>query len=66
MVRLTSDFVLSSFDCGDSDLNDFLFEDAKNFQEKRIANTFLLEDNGRIAAYFCVLNDKISRLEITN
>lgn len=66
LVRLTSDYVLSPFDCGDSDLNEFLFEDAKNFQEKRIANTFLLEDNGRIAAYFSVLNDKISRLEITN
>ena len=57
MVRLTSDYVLSPFDCGDSDLNDFLFEDAKNFQEKRIANTFLLEDNGRIAAY----NDKTGK-----
>lgn len=40
LVRLTPDYVLSPFDCGDSDLNDFLFEDAKNFQEKRIANTF--------------------------
>lgn len=66
LVKLTSDYVLSPFDCGDTDLNDFLFEDAKHFQEKRIANTFLLEDNGCIAAYFCVLNDKISRLEITN
>jgi len=66
LVRLTKDYVLSPFDCGDSDLNNFLFEDAKNFLEKRIANTFILEDDGRIAAYFCILNDKISRLEITN
>lgn len=66
LVRLTPDYPLTEFDCGDSDLNDFLFEDAKAFLEKRVANTFILEDEGHIAAYFCLLNDKISRLEITN
>lgn len=66
LVPLTSDYVISEFDCGDSDLNEFLSEDAKHFLEKRIANTFILEDDGRIAAYFCLLNDKVSRLEITN
>ena len=66
VVPLTLDYKLTEFDCGDSDLNEFLLEDAKNFLAKRIANTFILEDNGRIAAYFCLLNDKISRLEVTN
>lgn len=66
LVRLKQDYHLGTFDCGDSDLNDFLFEDAKNFLEKRIANSFILEDNDKIVAYFCLLNDKISRLEITN
>jgi len=66
VVPLTLDYKLTAFDCGDSDLNEFLLEDAKHFLEKRIANTFILDDNGRIAAYFCLLNDKISCLEITN
>ena len=66
IVPLTLDYELSAFDCGDSDLNEFLLEDAKHFLEKRIANTFILEDEGRIAAYFCLLNDKVSRQEITN
>ena len=66
LIRLTSDYVVSEFDCGDDDLNDFLLRDAKHFLNKRIANTFLLEDEGRVAAFFCLLNDKISRLEITN
>ena len=66
VVRLTPDYELTAFDCGDSDLNEFLMDDAKHFLEKRIANTFILEDNGRIAAYFCLLNDKISRVEVTN
>ena len=66
VVPLTLDYELADFDCGDSDLNEFLLEDAKHFLEKRIANTFILEDDGRIVAYFCLLNDKISRLEVTN
>ena len=66
LVRLTQDFGIKEFDCGDTDLNDFLFDDAKHFLEKRIANTFILVDEGIIVAYFCLLNDKISRLEITN
>lgn len=66
VIPLTADFVLTDFDCGDSDLNDFLLRDAKHFLAKSIANTFILDDNGRIAAYFCLLNDKISRLDMTN
>ncbi len=66
VVPLTLDYKLAAFDCGDSDLNEFLLEDAKHFLEKRIANTFILEDNGHIAAYFCLLNDKVSRVEVTN
>ena len=66
IVPLTKDYALTAFDCGDSDLNEFLLEDAKLFLEKRIANTYILEDDGSIVAYFCLLNDKVSRQEITN
>ena len=42
-----------------------MFEDAKPSLELRIANTFiLLADDGRSAAYFCLLNDKVSKDEI--
>lgn len=64
LVRLTPDYELTSFDCGDDQLNKFLFEDAKPSLELRIANTFILEDDGRIVAYFCLLNDKVSKDEI--
>ncbi|MDE6265100.1 MAG: GNAT family N-acetyltransferase [Paramuribaculum sp.] len=63
---MTPDIKLNEFDCGDEDLNNFLIEDAKGFLDKRIANSFLLMDKDRIVAYFCLLNDKISRLETTN
>ena len=65
LVPLTPDYPLTAFDCGDDDLNKFLFDDAKPAQELRIANTFIVEaDDGRIAAYFCLLNDKISKSEV--
>ena len=64
LVPLTPDYELTTFDCGDEQLNDFLFEDAKPSLELRIANTFILEVDGRIAAYFCLLNDKVSKDEI--
>ena len=65
LVPLTPDYPLTAFDCDDEDLNRFLLDDAKPSQELRIANTFILEaDDGRIAAYFCLLNDKISKSEV--
>ena len=64
LVRLTPDYELTDFDCGDEQLNNFLFEDAKPSLELRVANTFILEDDGRIAAYFCILNDKVSKDEV--
>jgi len=66
VVPFNPNLRISDFDCGDNDLNNFLVEDAQHFMEKRIANTFVLEDEGKIVAYFCLLNDKVSRLEITN
>ncbi len=44
LVRLTPEHELTHFDCGDSDLNEFLLDDALNFYEKRIASKFVLED----------------------
>lgn len=66
LIRLTPETPLEGFDCGDEDLNNFLVEDAKGFLDKRIATSYILEDNGNIVAYFCLLNDKISRQDVTN
>ena len=66
LVELTTNHDLKPFDCGDADLNGFLMDNAKLFAEKRIGKTFLLMDGDVIAAYFCLFNDKISRLEVSN
>ena len=63
---LKEDYQIKPFDCGDADLNGFLIDDAKAFYEKRIGKTFLILDNDNLVAYFCLLNDKITRLEASN
>ncbi|GHT07328.1 hypothetical protein FACS189426_00400 [Bacteroidia bacterium] len=37
IVRLEEDTPVSSFDCGDMDLNDFLLNDAKNYLKLMLA-----------------------------
>lgn len=60
--QLTSDTDIKPFKCADSDLNEFLFDDAKHFQKELMAVTYLLEDMGQnvTAAYFSLLADKIA------
>ena len=66
LIQLTSDYEMKPFDCGDAALNGFLRDEAKLFQENRLAKTYLLCDNGQIAGYFCLLNDKLSKQEVAN
>lgn len=57
--RLSLDYDIKPFDCGDADLNGFLFDDAKNYLSELMAVTYLLEYKNQTVAYFCLLNDKI-------
>ena len=59
--QIDADTKIKSFDCGDADLNDFLFSDALNYFKSMMALTYLLEDtvNDRTVAYYSLPNDKI-------
>lgn len=41
IVRLTKDHNVLAFDCGNKDINDFLMEDAYDYQEGLLAVTYL-------------------------
>ncbi len=60
LLRLSDSHNILPFDCGDADLNDFIANDAKDYIKKLLAVTYLLEDGGITAAFFCVSNDKIA------
>ena len=59
--QIDTESPIKSFDCGDADLNDFLFSDAVNYFNSMMALTYLLEDNeaDKTVAYYSLLNDKI-------
>ena len=62
LVRLTADTPLLPFSCTDTDLNNFLTDDAKNYLNDLMAVTYLLIDKNKqqVAAYFSLLNDKVA------
>ena len=65
-IKINED--IKPFDCGDADLNGFLLDDAVAFHSKHIGKTFVIEDEEEkeILAYFCLLNDKITKIEASN
>ena len=64
IVRLEEDTPISSFDCGDIDLNDFLHDDAKNYLNSMLAVTYLVKVDTEIAAYFCLSYDGLTRTTV--
>jgi GNAT superfamily N-acetyltransferase len=59
-VRLSQAHHILPFDCGDSDLNEFLLKDSGSYLNQLLAVTYLIEYNGRTIAFFSVSNDKIT------
>ena len=64
-IRLSSETEIKPFDCGDADLNEFLFTDAKNYLSQLLAVTYLYEYGAATVAFFSVTNDTISFNEKT-
>ena len=64
LIRLIDEYQIKSFDCGDSDLNEFLFNDSKKYSQELLAVTYLIESNNDTIAFFSLFNDKISILDV--
>ena len=64
-IRLCSEYKIKSFDCGDGDLNDFLFLEAQAHWAELFAVTYLFEYGSDTVAFFSVSNDKITYDEKT-
>ncbi|MDR1222628.1 MAG: GNAT family N-acetyltransferase [Tannerella sp.] len=61
---MNEDTALSSFDCDNMDLNDFLLNDAKNYLKSMLAVTYLLKIEDETVAYFCLSYDGLTRTAI--
>ncbi|MDR1459615.1 MAG: GNAT family N-acetyltransferase [Bacteroidales bacterium] len=51
---------IETFDCGVPDLNAFLRDDAMHYYKERMAITYILTYGEQVAAYYCLLNDKVT------
>jgi hypothetical protein len=60
LVKIDSNTVIETFDCGDADLNAFLKDDALRYFDERMAVTYMLIYREQIVAYYCLLNDKVT------
>ena len=60
--RLGENDAVARFDCGDDDLNDFIFGDALLYYKVRLATTYVLEDKNTkdTIGYFSLAHDRIS------
>lgn len=66
IFRLTPDYTFKEFTSGDEDLDNFLLNDAKTALEDLSAVTYIFESNNEIIAYCSLLNDKISKQDVSN
>jgi hypothetical protein len=62
IVRLSPTADIHPFDCGNEDINDFLANDAVDYQDGFLAVTYLVMSEGNVLGYFCLLNDKLAYL----
>ncbi|MDR0828807.1 MAG: GNAT family N-acetyltransferase [Prevotellaceae bacterium] len=59
--RLDLNTKIKPFESEDSELNDFLCEDAKDYFAQMLAVTYLIETDKETVAYFSLLNDNLKR-----
>ena len=59
LIKIDTITVIKPFDCGDADLNDFLFSKAKLYQQENLAVTYLMEDEEKSVAFFSIFNDSM-------
>jgi GNAT superfamily N-acetyltransferase len=56
--ELNSEIYLTAFDCGDNDINEFLKQEALDYQKEKLSNTYIFSGtDGGIAAFFSISND---------
>ncbi len=59
IILLNENHAIKPFDCGDVDLNEFLFEKAKLYTKELLATTFILENSIQTVAYYSIFNDSL-------
>ena len=64
--RMEEGEVIKSFNCGDTDLNDFILNEAPYYRETFLAVTYVAKINDEVIAYFSLANDRVSLGDFEN
>lgn len=66
--RLEENERVRNFDCGDTDLNDFIINESPLYRNALLAVSYVLEhkESGDVAAYFSLANDRVSLSDFAN
>jgi len=57
---LNENHCLLDFDCDEHEINDFLINDALNFQREQFAVTYVFTKDNQVVAFFSLLNDSLN------
>jgi GNAT superfamily N-acetyltransferase len=61
VVRLDSDAEIKPFESDDNDLDNFLLNDAKDYQNSLLSVTYTIQSDSNTIAYYCLSNDRLSQ-----
>ena len=65
--RMNKEEKIESFNCGDTDLNDFIMNECSLYRNALLAVSYVAEtDEGKTLAYFSLANDKVSISDFEN
>lgn len=66
--RLRQDENVSSFDCGDEDLNDFILNESQLYRKAKLAVSYVIEDKAtmKVVGFFSLANDRVSVSDFEN
>jgi GNAT superfamily N-acetyltransferase len=65
-LRLSPDYRIKNFDCGNAEINDFLHNDSFDYLNRRLSVTYVVETDDDTVAFFSLSNDKIAQDESSN
>ena len=58
--RLGNNENIESFNCGDTDLNDFILNEAPLYLDNLLAVSYIAKIETKVVAYFSLANDRVS------
>lgn len=65
--RLEQEEGIKVFDCGDTDLNDFILNESPHYRKALLAVSYVVEnEDNQVAAYFSLANDRVSLSDFEN